>query len=58
LVLANFKNFMCGGGAMLPFAKKNMKALIYDIVIDYPISSLRGSLWYDHAISLNVQSLK
>ena len=46
------------GGAMLPFAKENMKALTYDIFIDYPISSLRGSLWYDHAISLNVQSLK
>ena len=50
-------NFMCGGRAMLPFAKENMKALTYDI-IDYPISSLLGSLWYDHAISLNVQSLK
>ena len=46
------------GGAMLPFAKENMKALTYDIFIEYPISSLRGSLWYDHAISLNVQSLK
>jgi len=50
-------NFMCGGRALLPFAKENMKALTYDI-IDYPISSLLGSLWYDHAISLNVQSLK
>ena len=36
-------NFMCGGRALLPFAKENMKALTYDI-IDYPISSLRARL--------------